>query len=496
VLHFDGTTWALQPVGSTVNLRGVWVSGAGIVWVVGDGGLVLRRSANTWAAQTVPTTVSLNAVTGAGARVWAVGAQGVVLAFDGSAWAVSTPQSSWTLKDVVARSETDVWATSSSGVLRYTGTSWVSSTAARGGAIAASASAVWVSNMMYVETSGSVYRFDGLAWTSEAVATVPYLSLIAPNYELGGVTVGPGPDEVLVVGTNGAMRRRVGGSWVSANRGVRTLIVDDRETEQATMTGITADNGTVMAAGSYPRGTFDRIGGIYAERSDAGVWTATYTGGWLGTPAPRAPQSAWFAGSQLATLDAGVLSSLYFPKGATAVTATSPAEAWVVGGDTTTRFNGSAWVGVPNPVSGSSVALSSVAAMGPGDVWAVGTAGTILRYTSGAWQAATSPTTSDIKRVRARSGNRAVASGTFGVIRWDGAAWVTTTRTTSTTAVWPETSTTWWLGNNRELLFWDGTQFVNQAPWATTSTSLEFVDFASDGTSLWVLGKNGEVLRR
>ncbi len=496
VLHFNGTSWAPEAVGSTAALRGVWVSSSGTVWVVGDAGLVLRRSGSTWSTQTVPTSAKLNAVTGAGARVWAVGESGVVLSFDGATWGVVTPQPTWALSDVLARSETDVWAVSNNGVLRYTGAAWASSTAAQGESIAASASSIWVSRQLFVESTGSVYRFDGLAWTGEALDIAPYLGF-SDNYALKGVTVGPATDEPLVVGTNGTMYRRVAGTWVRSNRGVQSLIRDDRSPKQVSMTGIAAANGAVMAGGTYPRSTFENVGGVYTQRSDAGVWAATSTFRGLGRPAVRGVQSAYFGGSALLTLDAGVESSLFLPHAVDSVVTVGPSEAWAIGGSSTTRFNGSAWVTVPNPVSGTNVTLTSASATGTGnEVWVGGTGGTILRYAGSAWQAVPSPTTGTIQVVQAQSGGRAVAAGPFGVIRWNGSAWVTTARTTAVTSVWPETTTTWWSASGRELLFWNGTQFVNQAPWAATSTSLTFVDFASDGSSLWVLGRYGEVLRR
>jgi hypothetical protein len=41
-LKWDGTAWGMQTSGTPVSLRGVWALDAQNVWVVGDGGTILK----------------------------------------------------------------------------------------------------------------------------------------------------------------------------------------------------------------------------------------------------------------------------------------------------------------------------------------------------------------------------------------------------------------------------------------------------------------------
>ncbi len=122
------------------------------------------------------------------------------------------------------------------------------------------------------------------------------------------------------------------------------------------------------------------------------------------------------------------------------VTATSARNAWAVGYTSTLtststlilRWNGSSWKRVPSPTPAGGGSLSGVAAVSPGDVWAVG-GNLILHWNGTAWKRVRgpSPAGSSVAGVAATSPRHAWAVGVTGrashpttlVDRWNGATW-------------------------------------------------------------------------
>src|SRR6185503_4847604 len=101
-------TWCVETAPLTTLLRSVWAANTNAVYVVGDGGTILRRTNNTWTQMESGTTATLRGVWGASATdVWVVGEGGTVLRFDGTTW---SPQGSFAF-DIYA-----VWGTSSTDV--------------------------------------------------------------------------------------------------------------------------------------------------------------------------------------------------------------------------------------------------------------------------------------------------------------------------------------------------------------------------------------------
>ena len=68
--YSDGAAWATQNAGTQANLSGVWGSGRDDVFVVGDGGTILRTNDGgaTWNTQFSPVTFNLHAISFADAR--------------------------------------------------------------------------------------------------------------------------------------------------------------------------------------------------------------------------------------------------------------------------------------------------------------------------------------------------------------------------------------------------------------------------------------------
>lgn len=99
--------------------------------------------------------------------VWAVGQPGVILHYDGTDWTLNT------VRDTVL---TQVWGTGPDDVYA-------------------------------VGHSGALYHYDGSSWTKQQSGT---------TQDLFAVGIGPYND-LYIAGKNGTLRRRQGGSWVTAD---------------------------------------------------------------------------------------------------------------------------------------------------------------------------------------------------------------------------------------------------------------------------------------
>lgn len=82
--RIDGWKW-VATLPKDKNYNAAWVSAAGEVWVVGDGGAVLRRTKGTWGLEpTSFTTSKLTHVWGKGASVWFTTFDGEIHRWDGA----------------------------------------------------------------------------------------------------------------------------------------------------------------------------------------------------------------------------------------------------------------------------------------------------------------------------------------------------------------------------------------------------------------------------
>ncbi len=105
ILHYDGASWTPQDSGTSAHLYGVWGLGPSEVWTVGLHGTILALDECGWVPETSGTTQDLMAVVGDGGMIWAVGDGGVILrrnleatifsdgfeSGDTSAWSGSVP---------------------------------------------------------------------------------------------------------------------------------------------------------------------------------------------------------------------------------------------------------------------------------------------------------------------------------------------------------------------------------------------------------------------
>lgn len=123
-----GATWGPQTSGTTQRLNAVWGDNT-TVYVAGDAGTVLTRPATgstTWTAVTgIPTTASYGGVWGAsGGPVFVVGTGGVILRRQAGTWSTMTSNTTRDLSAVWGRSATEVYAAGNNVFLRFDGSTW------------------------------------------------------------------------------------------------------------------------------------------------------------------------------------------------------------------------------------------------------------------------------------------------------------------------------------------------------------------------------------
>jgi photosystem II stability/assembly factor-like uncharacterized protein len=186
----------------------------------------------------------------------------------------------------------------------------------------------------------------------------------------------------------------------------------------------------------------------------------------------------------------------------------SPNDGWAVGdAGTILRWNGATWSKINIMISTSAI-LNSVFMLNSNEGWICGNAlnssGNIipssymLRWNGIEWNAYESLTNKTLNAVCAISSNSAWAVGEGGVIiRWDGATTYWKKPTSPTTSTLNSLSQTgendvWAVGNSGTIIHWNG------ATWSTVSsptTSRLRTIFMANSTSGWAAGDGGTLLR-
>jgi hypothetical protein len=107
LLHWNGTVWALQSLGTSETLTAVWGTGPEDVFVVGHKGLVYHYNGSGWSQMGSGTSRNLYAVgRGPGDAIYICGEKAVLFRLDGANW-VDTPDSAMLYKpDGIAPEDT------------------------------------------------------------------------------------------------------------------------------------------------------------------------------------------------------------------------------------------------------------------------------------------------------------------------------------------------------------------------------------------------------
>lgn len=126
VVHYDGEQWNPMEMpppespGSDDRLRGVWGTGAGDVFAVGDHGVIYHYDGTAWHRQQSPVETNLIDVAGFGPdRVYAVGADGVVLEYAGERWRSIEPPTDATLRNVWTTEDGKLFVLGREAIIRF-----------------------------------------------------------------------------------------------------------------------------------------------------------------------------------------------------------------------------------------------------------------------------------------------------------------------------------------------------------------------------------------
>lgn len=173
-----------------------------------------------------------------------------------------------------------------------------------------------------------------------------------------------------------------------------------------------------------------------------------------------------------------------------------------MGGSSATNSWAAAYTGVFAAAGGNFSArpnvpiatLEDVTPTSPTDAWAGGTAGTLIHYDGTAWSIVASGTTAPIDRLKSFSASSVLASGTFGVRRFNGTSWSATGQTTAVDGMWPESATEFWVAQAGTALRRSGSTSTNMTPWVTpTGVQIKAVS-GSSPTDVWLMGPKLELL--
>ncbi|MCC6619906.1 MAG: IPT/TIG domain-containing protein [Deltaproteobacteria bacterium] len=219
VVRSIADSWARQEGGTDSDLRAVHGDGAGLMVAVGDDGAVTHWDGFQWVEEPSPTTSDLRGVwLGSGEAAgegWAVGFYTVLRRQAGGAWTLATAPSR-NLYGVYGFAKDDVWAVGASGtILRFDGVAW--NVVPSGTSIGLRA--VWGAapdDVWMVGEGGLVLHWDGSVITRTMLDTTRTLTAIW----------GSGPDDVVVVGSRGTGFGWDGEAWERIDFGPAARDVD------------------------------------------------------------------------------------------------------------------------------------------------------------------------------------------------------------------------------------------------------------------------------
>jgi hypothetical protein len=176
------------------------------------------------------------------------------------------------------------------------------------------------------------------------------------------------------------------------------------------------------------------------------------------------------------------------------VWSSSPSDVFAVGSaGTILHYDGSAWNSMTSNTTNN---LYSIWGNSSSDVFAVGSAGTILHYNGSAWNSITSNTTYDLNGVWGNSTSDIFAVGSTGtILHYDGSAWNSMTSNTThvLNGVWGNsTSDIFAVGLAGTVLHYDGSAWNSM----TSNTTYGLNDvWGSSQTDIFAVGYSGTIMQ-
>ncbi len=504
IARWDGSNWtATTSVGVERNMRGLVMIASNNGWAVGQNGAIIHYDGGSWKSTTSPVTTNtrLNGISAVAADdIWAVGddepaaapgSHALVLHYDGTSWSEveigQTSPANSDLHDVSMVSTNDGWAVGEGGaIIRYTGT-WANFTSPTtenlNGVDMVATDDGWA-----VGNSGKILRWDGASWTE-------FQDTGAENWQdvfLVSSTDG------WIVGSGGAIRRWNGVTWsaVSSPTSNQLNAVFFVSSSEGWAVG---NSNTIIKFGTAFASTATFLSRVFDSGASTTTWetifwsevlpsltdvtVSTRTGN---TATPDATWSAFSA--ELTDAGGGEISSpdsTRYIQYRLTLTTNDPTRVAPQVDSVTIIYN-----------SPSTNDLNMVDFYSENDGWAVGEAGTILRYNGISWNSFSSPTVEDLNGLSMVSPTDAWAVGASGkIIRWNGSSWseFKDIGATILNDVHMRNSVDGWIVGNSGLIFrWNGTD------WATSTSpvgnNLNAVYVIRDNEA-WIVGAGGTILR-
>jgi hypothetical protein len=361
-----------RPTAGMGALRAVACPTTATCVAVGEEGVILRRGASSWAPEGTGTTRHLSGVACAAVTdCVAVGDGGTILRWTGAAWAAQPSGTTNDLAGVACPSAAHCIAVGAGGtLLRWDGTAWAPQASGTTNTLRA-VTCVAASDCVAVGAGGVLRRWDGSAWTAQTSGTTSDLVSVAC----------PSASDCTAVSTTGVQAVWDGTAW-------STQTVQNMTSYDA----IACDGSTACIA--------------------LGVGTATYCllgGNCPNTPVRRllrrsGPPAAWSAEVNTAAIPAECAAS----------------NNWGVG---------CLQLGIISPTAACADAqtcgpLTAVTCAAAGVCVAVGSTGTIARWSSGAWTEEASGFFAEISDISCTSASFCLAiSAKPRVAVWNGASW-------------------------------------------------------------------------
>ena len=342
ILHYDGKVWLATPSATSAVLHAVWGSSAENVWAVGSDGVILHWTGSVWATVPSGTNVPLGGIWGSGPRdVWAVGSDSTALHWGGTAWSAAawsdTPK--WDLAAVWGSGADDVWA------VGYPS---------------------WAYSSPYPYSSGGIAHWDGVAWSTVSIQSMP--SLLA--------VWGSASNNVWAVG--GGSLHWNGTTWLRSDPAVSNLYAAwgsaANDIWAVGKSGLVVHwDGDAWSTALDPQTANDGCTGNGREGSGA-IWASGAKDVWATT---ETADLVYWNGEAWSTVPTGANAALMGVWGSGAT------DAWAVGcWGSIAHWDGSTWSTWPSPTIENLIAVSGAA---PNDVWAAGYAGTVVHWDGVRW---------------------------------------------------------------------------------------------------------------
>ncbi len=305
-----------SPLPGDISWRGLWGATSSDFWAVGDGGQILHYDGVFWTLQPTPTNKTLYAIWGSAQNdIWAVGQDNTIVHYDGALWTVvkgPEPQSGM-FQGIAGASANDVWVV---------------------GATAAG--------------SGAIFHYDGTAFSPIDAAGLPALGSVYASR-----------DSVIVLSQNGFVYRKNGSQFQSIGGSSPARLGLGGASDQSLF--------FVGASGSLE--IFD--GDIFHEQTGYPGLGSLYAVYALG------PNDAWMVGDDGAVLHWNGTSLARFNtvtrQTLLAGFAISSDDFWAVGQHgAIVHWNGASLKAYGTPGFPSSDQYVAVSATSPSDIWVVG----------------------------------------------------------------------------------------------------------------------------